>query len=239
MQESVVNKVSILLVEDDPNLGMVLLDYLDMMGYAAVQSMNGTEGLEVFEKQHFDLCILDVMMPKMDGFSLAAEIRKRNASIPIIFLTAKSLKADRLKGFQQGCDDYITKPFSTDELNMRIKAILRRCYRSGHFGTDEQETTYTIGKYTFDVSNMMLVADDKQQGLTRKETALLELLCKHRNKLMPRELALSIVWGDADYFAGRSMDVFITRLRKYLKDDPSVTIHNEHGAGFKLLTKED
>lgn len=239
MQEKENHKISILLVEDDPNLGMLLQDYLDMAGYVAAQGMNGKDGLELFEKQHFDLCILDVMMPKMDGFSLAAEIRKRNAAIPIIFLTAKSLKEDRLKGFQQGCDDYITKPFSTDELNMRIKAILRRCFRTGHFGSDAQENIYSIGKYTFDVPNMMLVIEDKQQGLTRKETALLQLLCKHKNKLMPRELALSIVWGDADYFAGRSMDVFIARLRKYLKDDPAVTIHNEHGLGFKLITEEN
>jgi DNA-binding response OmpR family regulator len=178
------------------------------------------------------------MMPKMDGFTLASLIRKKDNQIPIIFLTAKSLKEDRLKGFQQGCDDYITKPFSTEELNLRIKAILRRCSRnllSDHEKTDE---VFNIGKFVFDATNLILQSDFGVQTLTLKESNLLKLLCLNKNKILTRDHALKTVWGENDYFIGRSMDVFITRLRKYLKDDPSVAISNIHGIGFKLEVKE-
>jgi len=232
-------KINLLLVEDDANLSMVLRDFLEITGYNCEVAADGKEGLRLFLKNPFDMCILDIMMPKMDGFTLAAEIRKKNPGIPIIFLTAKSLKEDRLKGFQQGCDDYITKPFSTEELSMRIKAILRRCMRAEDYDDKHDNAIrFDIGKYTFDVENMMLLSNDKKQSLTRKEAALLKLLCEFKNRILPRDLALNLLWGDADYFAGRSMDVFIARLRKYLKDDPNVAIINVHGTGFRLEVAE-
>lgn len=227
------NEVSILLAEDDSNLSTVLVDYLDMLGYKVTLCSNGQEALVAFKKKHFDLCLLDVMMPKKDGFSLAEDIRKENVEVPIIFLTAKSLKDDRVKGFTVGCDDYITKPFSTEELSLRIKAILRRCMirernNSGASGS------YEIGKFTFDPVNMLLISKEGEKRLTRKESALLKLLIEHRNQIMPRETALKKIWGGNDYFIGRSMDVFIAKLRKYLKSDSNITIVNVHGTGFKL-----
>lgn len=236
-EKKTVPKINLLLVEDDANLSMVLRDFLEITGYNCEVAVDGKEGLQLFLKNPFDMCILDIMMPKMDGFTLAAEIRKKNPGIPIIFLTAKSLKEDRLKGFQQGCDDYITKPFSTEELSMRIKAILRRCMRTGNPELKDL-SQFTIGKYTFDVENMQLIDKEKKQSLTRKEAALLKLLCESKNRLLPRDLALNMLWGDADYFAGRSMDVFIARLRKYLKGDPHVAIINVHGTGFRLEVEE-
>jgi len=224
------NKINILLVEDDPNLSLVLQDYLEMLGYQTVLAKDGDEGLKTFVLGKFDLCILDVMMPKIDGFSLAEEIRNKSIDIPIIFLTAKSLKEDRIKGFQKGCDDYITKPFSTEELSLRIEAILRRC-RSQEVS---DVVSFEIGNYLFDYSNMMLTLDKENQKLTKKETELLRLLCLNKNKLLSREKALKNIWGDDDYFIGRSMDVFITKLRKYLKADPRISITNVHGTGFKL-----
>ncbi len=238
IEKNTVPKINLLLVEDDANLSMVLRDFLEMSGYNCVVAADGKEGLKLFLKNPFDMCILDIMMPKMDGFTLAGEIRKKNPGIPIIFLTAKSLKEDRLKGFQQGCDDYITKPFSTEELSMRIKAILRRCMRLENADNKENGLRFIIGKYTFDVDNMQLSDNDKKQSLTRKEAALLKLLCEYKNRLLPRDMALNLLWGDADYFAGRSMDVFIARLRKYLKDDPHVAIINVHGTGFRLEVEE-
>lgn len=236
-EKKTVPKINLLLVEDDANLSMVLRDFLEITGYNCEVATDGKEGLKLFLKNSFDMCILDIMMPKMDGFTLAAEIRKKNPGIPIIFLTAKSLKEDRLKGFQQGCDDYITKPFSTEELSMRIKAILRRCMRK-EIPELKDSPRFIIGKYTFDVENMQLIDNDKKQSLTRKEAALLKLLCEFKNRLLPRDMALNMLWGDADYFAGRSMDVFIARLRKYLKDDPHVAIINVHGTGFRLEVEE-
>lgn len=226
-------KISILLAEDDSNLSTVLVDYLDMLGYKVTLCKNGQEALAVFKKKHFDLCLLDVMMPKKDGFSLAEDIRKENEEVPIIFLTAKSLKDDRVKGFTVGCDDYITKPFSTEELSLRIKAILKRCTIRSRTG-EGPAGNYKIGKFTFDPVNMLLKSDEGEKHLTRKESALLKLLIEHRNQIMPRETALKKIWGGNDYFIGRSMDVFIAKLRKYLKEDPSITIVNVHGTGFKL-----
>jgi DNA-binding response OmpR family regulator len=227
----------ILLVEDDPNLCMLLQDYLELLHYKIVVAHDGEEGYKSFLSELPDLCILDVMMPKMDGFTLAALIRKKDIQIPIIFLTAKSLKEDRLKGFQQGCDDYITKPFSTEELNLRIKAILRRCSRNLLPDQEKTDEIFNIGKFVFDATNMILHSDFGVQTLTLKESNLLKLLCLNKNKLLTRDHALKTVWGENDYFIGRSMDVFITRLRKYLKDDPNVAISNIHGVGFKLEIK--
>lgn len=228
----------ILLVEDDPNLSLVLEDYLEMIGYKIVSCENGEEGLTAFKKERFDLCIFDVMMPKKDGFTLTEDIRKMNKDVPVIFLTAKSFKEDRIKGFQVGCDDYITKPFSTEELNYRIKAILRRTTSSKSHKPYDDEVIFKFGIFTFDSVNMILTSPGKELHLTRKESELLKVLCQNRNQLLTRENALKSVWGDDDYFIGRSMDVFITKLRKYLKDDPSVMIANVHGTGFKFVAEE-
>jgi len=230
-------KPKILLVEDDPNLSLVLQDYLEMMNYDITLCRNGKEGLQIFRSGQYNLCILDIMMPVMDGFTLAEEIKKINESIPIVFLTAKSLKEDRIRGFRLGCDDYIMKPFSTEELSLRIQAILKRCMAQANNALKEEEPFYQIGNYTFDHKNMILRLDDKDRVLTRKENALLKLLYENRNQLLTREIALKSVWGNDDYFIGRSMDVFIAKLRKYLKDDPSIYITNVHGTDFKLEMK--
>ncbi len=232
------DKNKILLVEDDPNLSMVLQDYLEMLDYETKLCRDGEEGLKAFKRHRFDLCVLDVMMPKKDGFSLAEDIRAINQNIPIIFLTAKSLKEDRIKGFQVGCDDYITKPFSTEELSLRIKAILKRC-QIIQAEDNGIASVFKIGIFTFDSKNMMLTAPDLEQSLTRKEAGLLKLLCQHKNKLLSREYALKMIWGENDYFIGRSMDVFIAKLRKYLKADPKISITNVHGTGFKLEIVEE
>ena len=231
-------KASILLVEDDPNLSMVLQDYLEMLNYSIVLARNGEEGLMSYMEQNFDLCILDVMMPKKDGFTLAEDIRRINGDIPIIFLTAKSLKEDRIRGFQTGCDDYITKPFSTEELSLRIHAILRRCSYQNNTDSEDQSKTYQLGTYSFEPANMNLVGEHESRSLTRKETALLKILCENENQLIAREFILKEIWGDDDYFLGRSMDVFIAKLRKYLCEDNSLSITNVHGAGFKLETRK-
>jgi len=224
----------ILLVEDDPNLSMVIHDYLEMMDYETTVCKDGEEGLSEFSNGKYDLVILDIMMPKKDGFSVAEDIRKFDDITPIIFLTAKSLKEDKIKGFQVGCDDYIPKPFNTEELSMRIKAILKRCMVAQNSYPENDKKVFEIGKYNFDYENMLLNSDGKEQTLTRKEAALLKLLCVYKNKLLTRETALKSIWGDDDYFIGRSMDVFIAKLRKYLKDDPGISITNVHGTGFKL-----
>lgn len=228
---------SILLVEDDPNLSLVVQDYLQIIGYKTILAKDGDEGYNQFVKKKFDLIILDVMMPKKDGFSLASDIRKIDSQIPIIFLTAKSLKEDRIKGFHSGCDDYITKPFSTEELSLRIEAVLRRCIPRKRRSIRSQNL-YVIGKFTFDYKNMNLKNGTQEKSLTRKESSLLKLLCENKNTLLTREKALKVVWGNDDYFIGRSMDVFITKLRKHLKDDPEISITNVHGTGFKLEIKQ-
>ena len=234
MKTNKIQTAKILLVEDDPNLSMVIKDYLEMLDFNTTLCKDGEEGLTEFTNGKYDLVILDVMMPKKDGFSVAEDIRKFDEQTPIIFLTAKSLKEDRIRGFQVGCDDYIAKPFSTEELSMRIKAIMKRCMLAQNGGTNNGQKIFNIGIYTFDYSNMLLTSDDIEKPLTRKEAALLKLLCIYENKLLTRETALKSVWGDDDYFIGRSMDVFITKLRKHLKDDPKISITNVHGAGFKL-----
>ncbi len=231
------DKIRILLVEDDPNLSLVLQDYLEMLGYDVELRYDGEEGLKAYKRKNFELCIFDVMMPKKDGFTLAEEIRLENKSIPIIFLTAKSLKEDRIKGFQIGCDDYITKPFITEELSLRIKAILKRCSLLKETDSEKMQK-FEIGIFTFDFAAMKLSSKNEEQGLTKKEAGLLRLLCINKNKLLTREVALKTIWGENDYFIGRSMDVFITKLRKYLKADSSISITNVHGTGFKLEVEE-
>jgi DNA-binding response OmpR family regulator len=228
------SKARILLVEDDPNLSMVLKDYLEILFYETTLCDDGEEAIETFKHNSFDLCILDIMLPKKDGFTLAREIRKVNKDVPIIFLTAKVLKEDRIKGFQIGCDDYITKPFSTEELSLRIDAILRRTKKKTSFPMVEESEIFKMGIFAFDYSNMLLKSPKSEQYLTRKEADLLKLLCLNKNKLVHREIALKSIWGGSDYFTGRSMDVFITRLRKYLKEDSNIAITNIHGTGFKL-----
>ena len=238
MTTKITKKPSILLVEDDTNLSMVLQDYLEMLNFDITLCRNGKEGLIAFKSGKFNLCILDIMMPVMDGFTLAEEIRKADDKIPIVFLTAKSLKEDRIRGFRIGCDDYISKPFSTEELSLRIQAILKRCMTNfaGETGKENGQV-YQIGKYQYDSKNMILRFGKEEKVLTRKENALLRLLVDNKNQLLTREVALKSVWGDDDYFIGRSMDVFIAKLRKYLKEDSSISITNVHGTGFKLEMK--
>ncbi len=231
-------KTKILFVEDDPNLSMILIDYLEMIGYLTDHAPDGEKGIELFKKNKYNLIILDIMMPKKDGFTVAKEVREIDQLIPIIFLTAKNLKEDRIKGFEQGCDDYLTKPFSTEELSLRIKAILKRCTLNYQSVTEPLKETFKIGKFNFDSGNLILKWNESERILTRKESGLLKLLCVNKNNLLTREVAMERIWGDNDYFIGRSMDVFIAKLRKYLKPDPSVKITNVHGIGFKLEVEE-
>lgn len=228
-------KARILLVEDDHNLSAVLQDYLELLGYNIVLATDGEQGLEFFKKGDFDLCILDVMLPKKDGFALATDIRAINQQSPVIFLTALGQSESRINGFKVGCDDYITKPFSSEELALRIEAILKRCMNQN---MRPRSDFFDLGTTRFDSGNMLLITNNKEQKLTPKENALLKLLCMNKNNLLSRDRALIEIWGETDYFYGRSMDVFITRLRKYLKDEPTVNIQNVHGTGFKLEVRE-
>jgi len=225
-------KAKILLVEDDMNLGFVIQDNLKMDGYQVHLSQDGKEGLKAFGEGQYDLCLLDVMMPKKDGFSLALDIRKIDLEVPIIFLTAKTMTEDKVKGFKAGADDYITKPFSTDELILRIEAILKRTMKSDLAGAN----IFELGTYTYDVANYLLKHPSEDKKLTKKEAEILKILCENKDKVIERELVLNLVWGDDSYFNGRSLDVFITKLRKYLKADSSIKITNIHGVGFKLET---
>ena len=225
-------KVRILLAEDDPNLGMLLQNYLAIKEYDPVLAADGAQAMKLFRKEKFALCLLDVMMPEMDGFTLAKEIRAIEPNIPVIFLTAKNLKEDVIEGFRSGADDYITKPFSMEELVYRIEAILRRSVKREPEASQDQ---YIIGEFTFDVSRQTLTHKGESQKLTTKESELLQLLCRHRNEVLERNFALKSIWIDDNYFNARSMDVYITKLRKYLKKDPAVEILNIHGKGYKLL----
>lgn len=228
-------KIKVLLVEDDPNLGNLLQEYLDAKGYSTVLAINGKLGFSAFSKDKFNICILDVMMPVKDGFTLAKEIRAVDKTIPIVFLTAKSMKEDAIEGFSIGADDYITKPFSMEELLLRIKAILRRTENETTKKTDVSE--FKIGNYKFDYKHQRLEINGIQQKLTTKEAELLKLLCQNMNEVLDRNFALRLIWNDDNYFNGRSMDVYIAKIRKYLKEDPSVELINVHGKGFKLLLK--
>jgi two-component system, OmpR family, response regulator len=226
------SELKILLAEDDENLGALLREYLIAKKYDADLFSNGEIAYKNFVKRHYDLCILDIMMPVKDGYTLAKEIRMSNAEIPIIFLTAKSQKEDILEGFKAGCDDYIAKPFSMEELLYRIEAILRRTSKHGKFNVQKE---FTIGQYHFDTEKQLLSHGDKLFKLTTKESDLLKLLCLNKNSVLERNFALKTIWIDDNYFNARSMDVYIAKLRKYLKHDPSIEIMNIHGKGFKLL----
>jgi len=223
----------ILLAEDDKNLSSLLEEYLGVKGFNVVLCADGEQAREVFSLHEFDICVLDIMMPKMDGFTLAREIKRLDKDMPIIFLTAKSLKEDKLEGFDIGADDYLTKPFSMDELLARIHAVLRRARKDDHVSE-----VYQFGKFTFDYDSQILTINNTQSRLTTKESDLLRLLVQRPNEVLEREIALKRVWGNDSYFTARSMDVFITKLRKYLKADPSVQIMNVHGTGYKLLVQE-
>ncbi|MDR0982975.1 MAG: response regulator transcription factor [Culturomica sp.] len=225
------DKIKILLAEDDTNLGMLLNEYLNAKGFLSTLCEDGEIALETFLNKPFDLCIFDVMMPKKDGFTLAKDVRKINSEIPIIFLTAKNMKEDVLAGFKLGADDYMTKPFSMEELMLRIEAVLRRS--TGLKPEDEQEI-YKIGKLTFNAKKQTLFDGEEEEKLTTKESELLRLLCINVNKVLERNYALKHIWSDDNYFNARSMDVYITKLRKILKKDPSVAIINIHGKGYKL-----
>ncbi|MCF8347008.1 MAG: response regulator transcription factor [Bacteroidales bacterium] len=227
-------KTRILLAEDDENLGSLLQEYLQAKNFETDWVINGDKAFRYFEQYHYDLCIFDVMMPVKDGFALASDVRVMNSTIPIIFLTAKSMKDDVLEGFSRGADDYITKPFSMEELLFRIEAILRRT--SGTKGGNKQQ--WEIGRFVFDVKKQELTIDGKVQKLTTKESDLLKLLCNNMNEVLERNFALKAIWIDDNYFNARSMDVYITKLRKYLKEDPRVQIINVHGKGYKLVVDD-
>ncbi|MCS7004131.1 MAG: response regulator transcription factor [Cytophagales bacterium] len=227
------NKHKILLVEDDPNLGQVLSEYLEIKGYVVVLCKDGETGLKAFKKEQFDLLICDVMMPKMDGYTLVEEVRLLNADIPIIFVTAKSMKEDAIHGFRVGADDYVTKPFSMEELLMRIKAILKRSSKAN--AEQEQQEVFYIGKTVFDYKSQRLVVGKNEYKLTTRESDLLKMLCLSKNQVLDRSKALKKIWLDDNYFNSRSMDVYVTKLRKYLKGDTSIQILNVHGQGFKLV----
>lgn len=228
-------KSKILLVEDDMSLGFVVQDSLKMAGYEVHLCKDGKEGLNYFNQNQYDLCVLDVMLPKKDGFSLAQDIRK-TSDVPIVFLTAKGMDEDKVTGFKSGADDYITKPFGKEELLLRIKAILKRS------GATTNETSraqiFSIGNYQFDYDNFVLRTEGFEKTLTKKEAEILKLLCEQRGKVIERELLTNMVWGDDNYFVGRSMDVFISKLRKYLSRDERVKITNIHGVGFRLESPE-
>ncbi len=226
----------ILLVEDDPNFGTVLKDYLALNDYNVTHAKDGIEGLIMFKNAEYDLCILDVMMPRKDGFSLAQDIRVTNKEVPIIFLTAKTLKEDVLRGYQVGADDYLNKPFDSEVLLHKIKAILQR--KENEKSSESDEFEFKIGGFEFNSKLRHLTLNGGEaQKLSPKESKLLRMLAIHKNDLMPRELALTKIWRDDNYFTSRSMDVYIAKLRKYLKADENVEILNIHGEGFRLIEK--
>ncbi len=227
-------KIKILLCEDDENLGMLLREYLQSKGYEADLQADGEAGFKAFNRSKYDLCVLDVMMPKKDGFALASDIRAVNSEVPIIFLTAKSMKEDILQGFKLGADDYLSKPFSMEELLYRIESILRRVRGK----KIKDVAVFTIGKFIFDTQKQVLSNEGDHKKLTTKESELLSLLASNANSILERNYALKSIWVDDNYFNARSMDVYITKLRKLLKDDPNVAIINIHGKGYKLITPE-
>lgn len=228
--------ISILLVEDDENLGFVTQEGLEDKGYHVVWAKDGVDGYEMFHASKFNICLIDVMMPKKDGFTLAKEIKSINAEVPIFFLTARAQEEDKIEGLTIGVDDYITKPFSIDELDLRIKNLMNRINKVQN--QTHQKDIYTLGQYTFNYPDQKLSINGEDKKLTKKEAALLRLLCIHKGEVLQRNSILRIIWGSDDYFLGRSMDVFITKLRKYLTDDPQINISNVHGVGFKLEIAE-
>lgn len=227
--------MKVLLVEDDPSFGSVLKDYLSMNDYTVTHALDGEKGLEKFNENSYDICVLDVMMPKKDGFTLAKEIKQLNPQMPIIFLTAKNLREDILNGYKIGADDYITKPFDSEVLMYKIKAIAQR---NTNIDSDENIDEFEISNFKFNSKLRQLFIADQVHKLSPKESELLKLLCLHKNDLMPREIALNKIWYHDNYFTSRSMDVYIAKLRKLLKDDENVEIVNIHGEGFRLLIKD-
>ena len=228
------DKTKILLVEDDPNLGFLLQENLEMHGFTVHRCSDGEQGQMAFKREQWDLCLLDVMLPKMDGFTLAADIRRQNEQTPILFLTAKSLKEDRITGLKLGADDYITNPFSLEELVLRIRAVLRRTAGAHHEGNSPR---FQLGKLTFDAEDQIIESNGEPHKLTTKESELLQMLCDKMPGILLREQALIKIWGEDNYFTGRSMDVFISRLRKYLAAEKNVEIRTIHGKGFKLIIR--
>jgi DNA-binding response OmpR family regulator len=228
--------VKLLLVEDDPNLGGLLADYLRAKGFLVDLRTDGQQGWLAFTQNSYDMLILDVMMPLKDGFTLAREVRSKDALVPIVFLTAKSMKQDTLEGFKAGADDYLTKPFSMEELLLRTNAVLRRSRGAQPKEVEPEE--YVLGSSSFDPRKQLLRTPAGERRLTTKESELMRLLCAHRNDVLERGLALREVWGSDSYFNGRSMDVYIAKLRKYLREDTSVEIINVHGRGFRLIAAD-
>ena len=226
--------IKLLVAEDDPNLGTILKAYLTQKGYTVAWAKDGEEALTLFDKEDVDACILDVMMPVKDGFAVAKEVRKVNKRVPIIFLTAKNLEADKLKGFEVGADDYMTKPFSMEELLARLNATMRRSFNEDR----PDKNVFKIGNFSFDYVHQTLTLGDNVQRLTAKECDLLRMFAINFGQLVDHNTTLQKIWKDDSYFAARSMDVYITKLRKYLKPDPTVEIVNVHGVGFKLTNKE-
>ncbi|HBW86792.1 MAG TPA: DNA-binding response regulator [Crocinitomicaceae bacterium] len=228
-------EIKILLAEDDINLGFVIADQLRGVGYRVSLATDGAEALKRFSEELFHLCIFDVMMPKKDGFTLAKDIRKINKNIPILFLTAKTMTEDKIEGFSAGGDDYLTKPFASEELNLRVKSLLKRI----NVSMDEsEEKILFVGIFQLDTENLKLKSAATETNLTKKEVQILKLLLKFRNQVLPRDVILNTVWGQDDYFVGRSLDVFITKLRRYLRPDANIAILNIHGVGFKLEEKK-
>lgn len=240
MAKEKVNKVHILFVEDDRNLNAVIEDILKFKGYDVVSCYDGQTALMYYKNQKFDLLIIDVMIPNIDGFTLCREIRKYDEFTPIIFLTAKNTKADTLEGYKAGADDYITKPFDVEELTARIEAVLKRTRFSESMIQKAEREILKIGEYEFDTQNLTLSFKGNKRKLTKKEGQLLKLLYLKKNEVLARSLALRVIWGTDDvYGAGRSIDVYISKLRKYLEQDKSIEIQNVHGIGFKLMIKEE
>ncbi len=228
-------KPKILLCEDDNNLGMVLKNYLELNDYDVILERDGRLGLAAFQREKFDICLLDVMMPNMDGFTVAEEIRDINPDVPLFFLSAKTMKDDIIQGYKLGADDYITKPFDSEVLLHKIKAILKR---NEELHREEVNAEFDLGKYHFNPRLRELTVNGKVQTLSPKENELLKMLAEYKNDLLPREAALKRIWGSDTYFNGRSMDVYIAKLRKYLKEDSKLEIVNIHGNGFRLVEQE-
>ena len=227
--------IKLLVAEDDPNLGAILKAYLTQKGYTVYLVTDGQQALETYHQGGIDACVLDIMMPIKDGFTVAKEICRVDKQIPLLFLTARNLEADKLKGFEIGADDYLTKPFSMEELLARINAVIRRSFDENK----PENNIFTIGKFTFDYNHQILSIDGEERRLTSKESELLRLFCINFNQLVDRTSTLQKIWKDDSYFAARSMDVYITRIRRYLRPDPSVQIINVHGVGFRLTQKAD
>ena len=229
------NNPRILIVEDDKNMGYLLKENMKVSGFEPVLCINGQQGIDTFKSESFDLCLLDIMMPKKDGLTLATEIRKIDKDIPIIFLTAKSQDEDKISGFKTGCDDYVTKPFNIEELILRLRALLKR---NPHLAAQDNKDCYVFGDYTLNYKERKLVKDNKQKNLSTKEAELLKVLVVYKNEVVSRSTILKEVWGVDDYFVSKSLDVYLNKVRRHIQDDPNLEIMNIHGYGYKLIIKE-